>query len=519
VNRQDVHHIIYIVCLLTIACSIPLSNYVMSMGGIFLSVNWFLEWNWKKKWELLKANRLVVVLSAFFFICSLCLIKTDNLSIGLDNLLSKLPLLYTPIIMATSKPLEGKAQRIIIIGFICSVFFATIYSVIYLLNNDVVDIRDISVFISHIRFSLCIVFAIFLCGFISFNITHYSKITRTIFLLVSVWFVIYLFIAQTLTGISILIIASVFILFKMLLSRKKDFLRKIIIYSFSLLVLGFAAYATYIIYDYYSVTTPLKSQLESTTKEGNLYHHDLNSILENGSLVYLYVCEEELKTEWAKRSELTYNDSIETTIIRYLNSKGLRKDGEGIKALSDKDINNIEQGIANVDYSYGFGLKRSLYPLLFSFTLYEKYNKIDHSSILQRIELWKVGFQVIKTNVLFGVGIGDHKSAIDNQLIAQNSPLTYKKEMGCHNQFITYCLMGGVILLICFLFTLVYPFLENKNSHTILYQIFFIIIFFSLFTEDTLETQVGITLYAFFNSFLLFIFDDNKIANAGIKET
>jgi hypothetical protein len=76
-----------------------------------------------------------------------------------------------------------------------------------------------------------------------------------------------------------------------------------------------------------------------------------------------------------------------------------------------------------------------------------------------------------------------------------------------------------VILLICFLFTLVYPFLENKNSHTILYQIFFIIIFFSLFTEDTLETQVGITLYAFFNSFLLFIFDDNKIANAGIKET
>ena len=79
--------------------------------------------------------------------------------------------------------------------------------------------------------------------------------------------------------------------------------------------------------------------------------------------------------------------------------------------------------------------------------------------------------------------------------------------------------MGGVILLICFLFTLVYPFLENKNSHTILYQIFFIIIFFSLFTEDTLETQVGITLYAFFNSFLLFIFDNNKIANAGIKET
>ncbi len=494
-----------------IACSIPLSNYVMSMGGIFLSVNWFMEWNWKKKWEMLKVNKISIILSLFFFVCCFSLIKTDNWSIGIDNLLSKLPLLYTPIIMATSKPLDGRAQRIIIIGFIGSVLFSTIFSFIYLLTHEVADIRQISVFISHIRFSLCIVLAIFLSGFLSLIAKQYPLIVRTVFLMVALWLIVYLFIAQTLTGIAIFMTAAVFLIFRMLLSHKKNLTRKIILSVFTFLVLGFAAYFTYIIYDYYAAETPSESQLESTTHYGHRYHHDLNSIVENGSLIYLYVCEEELQTEWNKRSKLTYDDNIQTTIIRYLNSKGLRKDRKGMETLTEKDINNIELGIANVDYSRGIGLKRSIYPLLFSLTLYEKYNKIDHSSLLQRIELWKAGYQVIKSNALFGVGIGDHKEAIDQQLIDQNSPLTYKRDMGCHNQFITYCLMGGMILLLYFLFSLLYPFFTVEKSRSIIYIIFFILIFISLFTEDTLETQVGITLYAFFNSFLLLNFDEKKI--------
>jgi hypothetical protein len=495
-----------------IACSIPLSNYVMSMGGIFLSVNWFVEWNWGKKWELLKANRLAIVLSLFFFVCCFCLIKTDNWSVGIDNLLSKLPLLYTPIIMATSKPLDGRAQRIIILGFIGAVLFGTIYSFIYLLTHEIADIREISVFISHIRFSLCIVLAIFIGGFMSLKVKHYPKIIRALFLLISLWFVAYLFIAQTLTGIVIFVIITLFLLFRMLLSHKKNLTRKIIISVFTLLVLGFAVYTTYIIYDYYSVKIPLKSQLETTTKEGHIYHNDLNSIVENGSLIYLYVCEEELRTEWSKRSNLAYDDNIETTLIRYLNSKGLRKDKEGMETLTNEDINNIELGIANVEYSRGFGIKRSIYPLLFSLTLYKQSNKIDHSSLLQRIELWKAGFHVIKSNALLGVGIGDHKTALDKQLITQNSSLTYKREMGCHNQFITYCLMGGIFLLTYFLFTLFYPFFAVKKSWSIIYIIFFITIFISLFTEDTLETQAGMTLYAFFNSFLLLNFDEIKLS-------
>ena len=494
-----------------IACSIPLSNYVMSMGGIFLSVNWFLEWNWGKKWEMLKTNRLAIILSLFFFVCCFCLIKTDNWSIGIDNLLSKLPLLYTPIIIATSKPLNGRDQRIIIIGFIGSVLFGTICSFIYMLTHNIANIREISVFISHIRFSLCIVLAIFLGSFMSMKVIHYPKFVRILFFLISLWFVGYLFIAQTLTGIIIFMIATVFLLFRMLLSHKKSLTGKIIVFAFILLVSGFTAYTTYIIYDYYSVETPLKTKIETTTKEGHIYHNDLNSITENGSLIYMYVCEEELRSEWGKRSNLAYDDNIETTIIRYLNSKGLRKDREGMDNLTDKDINNIELGIANVEYSRGFGLKRSIYPLLFSLTLYKQYNKIDHSSLLQRIELWETGFRVIKSNILFGVGIGDHKAALDEQLFAQNSSLTYKKNMGCHNQFITYCLMGGVFLLIYFLFILFYPFFAVKKSRSTIYIIFFIIIFISLFTEDTLETQAGMTLYAFFNSFLLLSFDDKKI--------
>jgi hypothetical protein len=58
--------------------------------------------------------------------------------------------------------------------------------------------------------------------------------------------------------------------------------------------------------------------------------------------------------------------------------------------------------------------------------------------------------------------------------------------------------------LIWFLFTLFYPMIRLNKIHDFLYITFFIVAAVSFFTEDTLETQAGVTFYAFFNSFLLF---------------
>ncbi|MEG2071282.1 MAG: hypothetical protein RR034_07915, partial [Bacteroidales bacterium] len=155
-TRRKIHGYIYITCLFMIAVAIPLSNYMMSMGGIFLFANWVLEGNGKEKWEMLKKNKLAMFLSALFVVFFIGFIRSDNMSAGGNNLLSKLPLLYAPIVMASSAPLHKKEIRLVLSAFIGSVLIASICSVIYLLIHPVHNIREISLFISHIRFSLCL---------------------------------------------------------------------------------------------------------------------------------------------------------------------------------------------------------------------------------------------------------------------------------------------------------------------------------------------------------------------------
>ncbi|MDB9710217.1 hypothetical protein OAB13_10010, partial [Salibacteraceae bacterium] len=48
------------------------------------------------------------------------------------------------------------------------------------------------------------------------------------------------------------------------------------------------------------------------------------------------------------------------------------------------------------------------------------------------------------------------------------------------------------------------PFITMKSANSFLYIGFAIVIYASMLNEDTLETQTGVTLYAFFNVLLLF---------------
>ena len=74
-----------------------------------------------------------------------------------------------------------------------------------------------------------------------------------------------------------------------------------------------------------------------------------------------------MRNEWNKISNLDYDgrdkmgNKIKYTIIRYLTSKGLRKDSAGIAKLTTEDIHLIEEGKAN----YIYGRKIAIYPKLY----------------------------------------------------------------------------------------------------------------------------------------------------------
>jgi len=482
----------------------------MSVASLLLCANWLAEWNWKEKWQYMKSCKQGLVLASLFLACCFGLIMTDNWDGGLHNLMTKLPLLLSPLFFITSKPLTKKEVRVVIYAFVGSTLFCCCYSTIYWLSHEVQDIRDISVFIDHIRFSLCIVLAIVFCLHDVLYASQNPRWLRILMTAVAMLLTVYLFIAQTLTGVVVFFAVLLAYLIYLCVTMPHSRLKTLTFSCLFILLLAGVAYFSWITYDYYHNRD---RQITAThTAQGNPYVFDPYSVVENGHKIGYYICYPELQSAWAVRSKVPYSDPLESTLIRYLNSKGLHKDYAGVMSLTTADVHNVEQSIANYEYTKPFGLRRAFYPTFFTISLYRQYRCIEHASLLERVELWRASWGAVQNNWVLGVGIGDQKAAVDHQLMVQQSPIAYKHNRGCHNQFLTFWLMGGIFLVLYFIFVLVYPFFALKNKIGFVYIAFFIIIFLSMLVEDTLEVQTGRMLYAIFNPLLLFAFQENNKA-------
>jgi Ca2+/Na+ antiporter len=87
-----------------------------------------------------------------------------------------------------------------------------------------------------------------------------------------------------------------------------------------------------------------------------------------------------------------------------------------------------------------------------------------------------------------------------------------------HNQFLSITVAFGLFGLLVFIYVLLSPFILKKIPDILLYSGFIFIFLLSLLNEDTLETQVGVTFFALFNSFLLLMFPSNKKESGNEKK-
>jgi O-antigen ligase len=182
----------------------------------------------------------------------------------------------------------------------------------------------------------------------------------------------------------------------------------------------------------------------------------------------------------------------------------LRKDAQGVMALPDEDIRNIEQGVANYNNWKHPGLHARLSSTLFEYNLYRRFNNPNGGSLSQRIEFTRASFHIIRQHPWFGVGTGDVPQAFAQTYDEIHSPLHEEFRFRAHNQYLAIAVAFGLVGLAFFLFVLFYPWCSSKRNHTYLYMVFLCIMLLSMFPEDTLETQAGATLFAFFESLLLF---------------
>ena len=565
----------YLLGLLMVAVGLTLSPFLMGMSQFWLVIVWFIDGvvgnrdenvipcggsageggiyfrhDFKSKFSRFFHNKAAVLLVAFYLMHVVGLLWTSDFQYALKDLRVKLPILVMPFVLSSMEPLDSKRFNIVMLVYVLSVFIATQFSFIRYVQHNYEDVREISHFISHIRFCLNIVFCIAIIGRFIYNrgvstpstssgtagsttlgeqapelVEGPSQIKYPVpafgvkraidrflqwFLLL--WFIYQIYIFESLSGYFILAaVVIVSAVYAFLQWKKGRGWRIAIGVSIVAVIAAIVVVLMVTIKSMIEVKPVDFNSLEKKTAQGNDYWHDTICFpVEDGKYVGLYFNRNELLEAWSMRSNMPFEgttangENLEATLARYLTSKDLRKDAEGVMALSDEDIRNIEQGVANYNNWKHPGIHARLSSTLFEYNLYRRFNNPNGGSLAQRIEFTRASFHIIKQYPWFGVGTGDVPQAFAQTYDEIHSPLKEEFRFRAHNQYLAIAVAFGLVGLVFFVFVLLYPWFASKRNHTYLYMVFLTIMLLSMFPEDTLETQAGATLFAFFVSLLLF---------------
>lgn len=488
-----------------LAVGLPSSKILLSLGTMLILLNILLEGDFKNYWRQIKANNLFIILLLYWGMHIIGLLWSQDLNYAFSDLRIKLTLIVLPLVL-TIKPIQSAAQLKLILNLFIAALcltslinFASFYN--WIGNKTYDNVRELSLFGSHIRYGILISIG---AGVTLFYMQTLTSTKKWILLPVFIWFCYYTFFSQIISGLLALIIVSlVFIIFNAFKKGKKIGYVSLAL-SFVLLLLPLILW----IPNFQNSSTVKGSQLESYTSNGNKYKH----LFVPGKPPLTYICDKELRSEWKKKSTVPFDSLdergqvISYTLIRYMSSKDLRKDSTHFQKLTQHDLKNIEQGIASIDET-----KTGLIARIdgIKFQLYHSGNPNGHS-LLQRLEFWKTALKIIKNNWFIGVGTGDVQNAFNAQYIKDNSKLIPENRLRAHNSYLTSWVSFGVFGFI--LFTgMIILFLRYHLKYCNYMAIMFILVAASTFLiEDTLETQMGVSFFAFFYGLFITRFPDRE---------
>ena len=495
-NRKDFHLFFHLFGFSLVVIGMSFSKVLMSLGTMLVLLNILVEANFKTYWGNLKSNSVIKWLVIYFILHIIGFIWSTNFVYAIDDIRTKSTILILPLVLI-SKPITQQQLKLLYSLLVSSVVLCSLINFLnynhIIGNRTYLDIREMSLFGSHIRFSILIILSIsIICFDLKKGISNNLKL---ILILIAGWLLFYTFYSQVLTGI-ISLITAILVITSIHLYRKNK-----------LILIGICSILALSLFFLFNFLKPeIKptinfNKLPKITAEGNPYKNDftLRGIAENGP-ISISICDKELEREWNKKSAIDYygrdslNQRIRTTIIRYISSKNLSKDAVGINQLTSNDIQSIEKGIANVNENKT-GLISRLYGLK-----YQLQNKEDPNghSLLQRLEFWRAAISIVKNNWLIGVGNGDVQIDFNKEYSLNDTKLKPENRLRAHNYYLTNIITFGIIGLIIFCtFIIVFIRFQLKNKN-ILGLLFISIFCVTALIEDTIETQLGATIFAFF---------------------
>ncbi len=458
------------------AFMLPIWNVGMSVAMFFLLFVAVITSIQNKKFVLLPVLRNPIYLSLLvvWTLIAFGLFRGGENSLVLKEIKTLLPLILAPLFLQNLSPLTKNDEAIIWRVFFASVGLSALVCVVYAaFKYPLPEPRSASLFISHIRFSLMAVLALIAAWRIPDIVPAYVKIALTAIICSFFFFV------GTLTGWGFLIVLIV------LLFASKSKRNKFIVVGSTLAL------------------TSVLFFLLSQFNESNSFQ------TENGNRIFINIAPLELDSAWLARTNrpMLQKDArgqlVQTTLIRYLTSRGLTKDAYGVQQLTDNDISNILEGYTNCNEPNWNALEKRWHQIVFEYQTFQSGENPSGHSIFQRLEYYKAAKFIIQRHLIWGVGQGNVKFNY-SEAYKQTSPnLDEKVQHAVHNQFLSYWIAAGMAAIISFL--LYFYFMWKQGSDSEIAVAFVIIAFLSCLTEDTLTTQPGVAFFAFFSTFFFFL--------------
>ncbi len=494
--------------------SLPFSEALISISGVLLLLASFFHRKRRPELLPLAQQKEFLLFSSIYLVYLLGFLFTDDQKWALYDLQKNIPFLIIPLSFIIAKPLSKEQLINLLKIFVVAVSLSALITVVgFYLNDETSVLRAQEFgFIHHIRLSMQVVFSlIILSVYLHLNWTREKRWLKPAAIAVMLFLLLFLLWHQSLTGLLSFLGTTVIGLLLLMFQLKKRVTKQVVLAILLLVILLPAAYLYYAVNRYYDVDPVAYEELDSTTRNGNPYQHDLDDQqLENGHYVGLYWNEQEMKATWNARARLKYDDQdqhghhVKQTLVRYLTSKNLRKDGEGVNQLTEADIGNIEAGISNYLLARkGLSLYPRVYVSIWELDTYLKTGHANHKSLAQRIEYTKAALTIIRGHFWFGVGTGNWKQAYHDAYQQNQSQMDPAQYASAHNQYLNYMVKFGLVGLLWILFAIVYPFVITKSYRHPIFFLFLISLLFANFGDSNFETHVGSSFFVLF--YCLFI--------------
>lgn len=237
---------------------------------------------------------------------------------------------------------------------------------------------------------------------------------------------------------------------------------------------------------------PAPGTLASNSAGGEAYVHKLDRrVTENGHHVWIEVAWGELQRGWEARSAVPFS-RIDGALVRFLTSKGLPKDAEGVAAMDTEEIAAVERGVPSVVELRGGPWSKRWNRFKYNWGEWLDGNRSPRASILARSVYQEVGARawskIPAPLWLTGCGPGVDNAWLDTAYAEDFPDWPEGGRKRPHNQYLTLLLSAGLIGLCLFLWSLKCMWMHAPARPGVL------LVALSCLAEDTLETQAGVTL-------------------------